>query len=105
MSPEPTRINLRVALLLAAQKADVEVTSDQTRVMADYLQSLFPDLVAPTRTKPEFCEAVTRKQFEAAHWGDSKIGCGRKAKVWDDRDPAGWFCTQHADPDKRYGVN
>lgn len=52
--------------------------------------------------KRYYCQAVTRKQFEAASWADAHIGCSRIATT---HDKDGWFCRQHEDPNKRYGVN
>jgi hypothetical protein len=29
----------------------------------------------------DFCKAKTRRQCEAANWGDANIGCGNRAKL------------------------
>ena len=59
----------------------------------------------PRWAKPDYCQGVPRRQIEATTWGGAHVPCQRKAVIWDDRDPAGWFCRLHADPNKRYGVN
>jgi hypothetical protein len=49
-----------------------------------------------------FCEAVSRKQYEAASWGASKVGCGNRGVEQVD---GHWVCRVHKDPNKRYGWN
>jgi len=35
----------------------------------------------PSIRYDNFCQAKTRRQCEAAGWGDSMIGCGNRAKL------------------------
>lgn len=51
--------------------------------------------------QPEYCQAVTRRQFESGTWGGSHVGCGNKAKYYDEKTRR-WYCHIHRDPDKRY---
>lgn len=49
-----------------------------------------------------FCDAISRRQFEATTWGDAHIGCSRYGVVLID---GHWACKLHSDPNKRYGWN
>jgi hypothetical protein len=49
-----------------------------------------------------FCQAKTRKQYEASTWAAAHQGCSRRGVMQID---GYWVCKQHADERKRYGWN
>jgi hypothetical protein len=54
------------------------------------------------KDKRVYCDAIPRRQFEAASWGDANRGCERLATQIVDGHAV---CNIHADKDKRYGWN
>lgn len=57
------------------------------------------------KNKP-YCEAISRRQFEATAWGDSRIGCSNYGTVEViERGVKRLTCSVHSDPKKRYGWN
>lgn len=53
-------------------------------------------------TPNPFCEAVTRRQFEASSWGASNVGCNNRGVT---QVEGHWVCRIHEDEKKRYGWN
>lgn len=49
-----------------------------------------------------YCEAISRKQYEAGSWGAAHMSC---AKLGVEQVDGHWVCTIHKDPKKRYGWN
>lgn len=53
-----------------------------------------------------YCTAVGRRQFEAATWGASNVGCSNRASVIVTENGETYpVCHVHADATKRYGWN